>query len=276
MRSPWETTEQDPAVARLVQRRAPQVHPEPSLLRQPARLVVVAGAALAVAASPLPWLVRVGNPPPQTVTGWSGLADGFLLAVTAGALVALVLNRDASESRSPVFRWLPLLLAAVAATLGVGAVRSMENQIHIWQREGTTGTYQPAFYVALVGAAIVAIGGAWIGVRRVRDPARPSESLRPSRATVVWALLGGIGAVVGAGGVAIVILNSGLDPVAMSLPLMVGVMIGAIVGGNIGAGIARTLTARPTPTEESGLDRVMPTAVRTRGGSNEQQDRDVR
>jgi hypothetical protein len=237
---------------------------------------VVVGAALAIAASPLPWLVRVGNPPPQTVSGWSGVADGFFLSVTAAALVALVLNRDAAASRSPIFRWLPLLLAAVAATFGVGAIRSMANQVHIWQGEGATGAYQPAFYLALLGAAILSAGGAWVGIRRVRDPARPSETLRPSRTTVTWALLGGLGAIVGAGGVALAILNSGLDPVAMSLPLMVGVMIGGIVGGNVGAGLARTLSARPVRSEPAGLDRVVPGTVRPRGSSGDAHDRDVR
>lgn len=237
---------------------------------------MVVGAALAIAASPLPWLVRIGNPPPQTVTGWSGVADGFLLAVTAGGLVALVLNRDAAASPSPLFRWLPLLLAAVAAAFGVGAIRSMENQVHVWQSEGATGAYQPPFYLALLGAAILSAGGAWIGIRRVRDPTRPSESLRPSRTTVAWALLGGLGAVVGAGGVAVVILNSGLDPVAMSLPLMVGVMIGGIVGGNVGAGLARSLSARPVRSEPTGLDRVVPGGVRTRAPSGEPHERDLR
>lgn len=276
MTSPWESTEQDPAVARLAQRRVPDVRPEPSLLRQPSRLIVVAGAALAIAASPLPWLVRVGNPPPQTVTGWSGLFDGFLLAVTAGALVALVLNRDASESRSPLFHWLPLLLAATAAALGVSALRNMENQIHIWQSEGATGAYQPAFYVSLVGAAVLAAGGGWIGFRRVREPSPAGESLRPSRATIAWALLGGLGAIAGSGAAAFAILNSGLDPVAMSLPLMVGVMIGAIVGGNLGAGLARSLSAQPVRSKDPGIVRVTPTAVRPRGGAGDERDRDVR
>jgi hypothetical protein len=275
MGSPWETTEQDPAVARLVRRRAPDPGPQPSLLRRPENLVVVAGAALAIAASPLPWLVRVGNPPPQTVSGWSGVADGFFLSVTSAALVALVLNREAAASRSPIFRWLPLLLAAVAATFGVGAVRSMANQVHIWQGEGASGAYQPPFYVALLGAAILSAGSAWIGIRRVRVPARPSESLRPSRATVAWALLGGLGEIGGAGGVAILILNSGLDPVAMSLPLMVGVMVGGIVGGNAGARIARTASTKAAPTATPGLDRVVPGVVRTRGAPDELHDRDL-
>jgi hypothetical protein len=110
----------------------------------------------------------------------------------------------------------------------------------------------------------------------VRDPVRPTESLRPSRTTVAWALLGGLGAIAGAGVIAFAILNSGLDPVAMSLPLMVGVMVGAIVGGNLGAGLARTLTARPVATDRSSLDRVVATAVRTRGGSDDRQDREAR
>ena len=260
-------------MARLLARRTPDAEPEPSRLRDPARALILAGAVVAIVASPLPWLVRVGNPPPQTVTGWSGVADGFFLAVAALGLATLAWSRSAAASPSVLLRGLPAVLGAVAAAFGIGALRSMENRIHIWEREGATGAYQPALWIFVAGAGVLAIGGLWLGVRALRDPTRPRAVVTISAETARWATLGTVGAVGGAGIVAAAVLNSGLDPVAMSLPLLVGVMVGAIVGGNAGAWLARTLAARPASEDGPPLDRVVPT-VRTRGPA-EPPERDV-
>lgn len=249
---------------RLLRRRAPTAQPEPPRLRDPARALILVGAVVAIVTSPLPWLVRVGNPPPQTVTGWSGVADGFFLAVVAVGLAVLAWSRSAGASPSIVLRGLPAVLGAVAVAFGIGALRSMENRIHIWEREGATGIHQPTLWIFLAGAALLALGGLWLGIRWLRDPARPRAVVTISAQTARWATLGTVGAVGGAGIVAVVVLNSGLDPVAMSLPLLVGVMVGAIVGGNAGAWLAGTLGARPADRDRPPLDRVVPT-LRTRG-----------
>jgi len=271
--NPWEAPSRDPSIERLLRPTTPDFEPEPSRLRDPARALILVGAAVAIVASPLPWLVRVGNPPPQTVTGWSGVADGFFLAVAAVGLAVLAWSRSAGDSPSILLRALPAVLGAVSVAFGVGAVRSMDNRIHIWEREGATGVHQPALWVFLVGAALLAVGGTWLGLRRVRDRSRPRVVVTISADTARWAVFGMVGTAVGVGVVALVVLNSGLDPVAMSLPLLVGVMVGAIVGGNAGAWLARTIGARPLDADRPPLDRVVPT-LRTRGPADPQ-DRDV-
>lgn len=245
MTSPWADPGLDPAVARILERRlGPEVGPEPSLLRDPARVLIVIGGVIAIAASPLPWLVKVGSPPPRTMTGWSGLFDGFLIAVVAAVLIGLVLNRDVARSRTWLLRWLPPILGAVAVVLGIGALRSMENQVRIWAIEGATGDYQPWLYVCLGGVVIMAVGALLIGVRQVREPAPVGEGSRPITipwATVAWVVLGTLGGVTGVVGAAIVVLHLDIDPIVVSLPLMLGTILGGVVGANVGARLARIL-----------------------------------
>jgi biotin transporter BioY len=140
--SPWEDPGLDPAVLRILERRTPEVRHEPSLLRDPARVLIVAGGVLAIVASPLPWLVKVGGGTARTMTGWSGLADGFLVAVVAAAMIAAVLNGDVARSRAWMIRWIAPMLGVVAVVLGISALRNMENQIEIWSIEGATGDHQ--------------------------------------------------------------------------------------------------------------------------------------
>lgn len=169
MSSPWQDPGPDHAVRRILQPRVPEVAPEPALWRDPPRFLIGVGAIVAVVASPMPWLVRVPDTPPRTLTGWSGFFDGFLIAFVSLVLVALVLHRDASAARVPILRWLPLILGGVIVVLGISAVRNMETQIDNWAIEGATGEYQPWIAVCLVGAAMVAIGACWFGVRRLRE-----------------------------------------------------------------------------------------------------------
>lgn len=215
-------------------------------MRDPARVLVVLGAVVAVVASPLPWLVKVGNPPPEMETGWTGLFDGFLIAVVAVAVSWLVLNREAARASTRLVRWLPPLLGAVAVMLGVSAIRNMENQIEIWSMQAATGEYQPWFFVCLGGVAMIALGTLILGVRLVREPRRastgsPSGSI--SRATIATVVGGTVGCVLGVIAAIALVLSLDIDPFALSLPLMLGTFVGGIVGANLGARLARFMTA---------------------------------
>jgi len=246
MSSPGQDPDLDPAVARLLERDVPKVRSEPSLLRDPARVLVVLGAIVAIVASPLPWLVKVGSPPPRTMTGWSGLFDGFLIAVVAGALVWLVLNRDVARSRMWLMRWLPPILGATAILLGISALRNMENQIEIWSIEGATGDYQPWLYVCLGGVAIIAVGTLLLAVRLLREPAAIGTSARTiaiPRSTIAWVVFGTVGGVIGVAAAATLIIGLDFDPVAVSLPLLLGTILGGIVGAYLGARLARGIGA---------------------------------
>ncbi len=76
----------DPAVARLLESRPAEFPPEPNLLRDPPRTLVAIGSIVAIVASLLPWAARSRGPGDLTRTGWTGFADGFLIAIVAVVL----------------------------------------------------------------------------------------------------------------------------------------------------------------------------------------------
>jgi hypothetical protein len=231
---------------RILERRTPEVGHEPSLLRDPARVLIVVGGIVAIIASPLPWLVKVGGGTPRTMTGWSGLADGFLVAVIATAMIVAVLNGDVARSRAWMIRWLAPMLGVVAVVLGISALRNMENQIVIWSIEGATGDHQPWLYVCLAGIVALAVGAALMGLRLAREPAPPGSD-RPVSvpwATIAWVVLGTVGGMVGVVAAATIVLYLDIHPVAVSLPLLLGTILGGIVGAHLGAALARIITGR--------------------------------
>jgi hypothetical protein len=244
--SPWEDPGPDPAVLRILRRRTPEVGHEPSLLRDPARVLIVAGGIVAIVASPLPWLVKVGGGTPRTMTGWSGLADGFLVAVVAATMIAVVLHGDVARSRAWVIRWLAPMLGVVAVVLGISALRNMENQTVIWSIEGATGDHQPWLYVCLAGIVFLAVGAVLMGLRLAHEPA-PAGSDGPVTvpwATIAWVVLGTVGGILGVVAAATIVLHLDIHPVAVSLPLLIGTILGGIVGAHVGAALARVLVGR--------------------------------
>lgn len=242
---PWHSSERDPAVARLLDRDAASSPPEPALLREPVRAFVAAGALLAVVASPLAWATETGVPRPDVRTGWTGTADGFLLAAVGGALALLALNRGVAESRTRTLRLLPLVLGLAAGALGVGAIRNVDHQIRLWEGGGGSGVYEPGLFVALVGAAMLAVGGVLLGLgglRRFASPDPPGSGAPAiDRPTLYAAGSGTVGTLAGAAFAAFAVLRADLPPAAIGLPLLFGVLVGAIVGGFAGARFGRFL-----------------------------------
>jgi hypothetical protein len=180
------------------------------------------------------------------MTGWSGLADGFLVAVVAGAMIVVVLHGDVARSRAWVIRWLAPMLGVVAVVLGISALRNMENQIVIWSIEGATGDHQPWLYVCLAGIVVLAVGAVLMGLRLAREPAPPGSEgpLTVPWATIVWVVLGTLGGILGVVAAATIVLHLDIHPVAVSLPLLIGTILGGIVGAHVGAALARVLVGR--------------------------------
>jgi uncharacterized membrane protein YozB (DUF420 family) len=242
--TPTDEPEMDPAVARLLQQRQPDLTPERPLWREPARAVLTVATAIIAITANLPWLQRVGSPPFEVINGRNGYGDGALLAVTAIVATVIVLNRDASRSRTWLMRWLPAILGIVALTFVISAIRSMENQIVIWHRLGATGEYQPAFFICLAGGVLVAVAGGWIGLTHGLDPGppwAPNERLAIRRSTTIWAassLIGVFGGMLAGGALA---LNLGIDAFAVTLPLMVFTILGGIGGGMAGGRLGRVI-----------------------------------
>ncbi len=234
----------DPSLAGLLEPQPAAHRPPRSQLRDPARVLVVVGALAAIACSPLPWLTKVGNPPPETVGGWGGLFDGFLIAALAILVLGLVLNRDVADSTTWIVRWLPTIAGVAMLLLGVSALRNMDNQIRSWSTQNATGVYQPALWGCLAGVALVNVGTLVLGARRLREPRRARRDPLPRRASWSWVasiVCGTIGCVVGIGLAVIVVLGFDVNPVALGLALLIGTFVGGLVGARVGASISRSL-----------------------------------
>lgn len=234
----------DPAVARLLERRAPVIVAARPLWREPIRLVLLAATAVVAVTTNLPWLHQEGIGIELVLTGNSGLADGTLLTVVAIATSVLITNRDAAGSRTWLLRWLPAILGVVGLLLVLSAARNMELQIQIWRRYGATGVYEPGFFVFVVAGIVFGAIALWLGVRRGRARTTdgvPNERLVVRRSGLLTVLVSIAGVVVGTliGGA--VALGLDVDPAAVGVPLLALSVLGGAVGGVLASRIARML-----------------------------------
>lgn len=234
----------DSAVARLIERRVPDVPPEPSLWRTPARVAVVASAVVIAVTTNLPWLHQEGIGQTEVLSGNSGYADGTLLTFIAVVTSVVVANRDVARSRTWLLRWLPAILGIVGLLFVLSAVRSMENQIAIWRRFGATGVYEPGFFVFIAAGIVFGVAATWIGLRRGRARTTggvANERLVISRSTVLSSVISLAGLAIGtlAGGA--VALSLDIDPAAVGVPLIGLAVIGGVLGSIVGSRIGRML-----------------------------------
>jgi hypothetical protein len=203
----------------------------------------VIGSLIAIVFSPLPWLAKVGNPPPETVTGWSGLFDGFLIAAAAVALIGIVRSREAADATTWIVRWLPTILGLLMILFGLSALSDMDNQVLRWSRENATGVRQPALWGCLAGVAVVNVGTAVLGVRQWRAARRSGAPLlppMPTRRSITWVLAGALGCLAGVGIALLMVTSLDLPAPALGLALLVGVFVGGLAGTRMGIGFARS------------------------------------
>jgi hypothetical protein len=238
----------DPAVARLLETRPIEFPPEPSLLRDPPRALVAIGSIVAIVASLLPWAARSGGPGDLTRSGWTGFADGFLVAVIAAVLFVLTFNRSAVDSKDPLIRRAPLVLGPAALLLWANGQRAMDEEIAFWQHQGYDGAYQPWLFVCLAGVVLFTIGGISLGMRR---DAKPTADVGRGEAIVgqvrqygAPAIVVGVQlltAIVAAVAVGAVVLATQLHPLAVVMPLILGTIAAGLIGANVGGRIGRRL-----------------------------------
>ena len=253
----------DPAVARLLEARPVEFPDEPPLLRDPPRTLVAVGSIVAVVASLLPWAARSQGPGDLTRSGWTGFADGFLIAVIAVILCVLTFNRSAVESKDPLIRRAPLVLGPAALVLWANGQRAMDEEIAYWRHQGYDGAYQPWLFVCLAGVVLFTLGGAWLGMRR--DAAGETglgdaiagqvKQLRAPAIVVGFQL---VTAIVAAVAVGAVILATQLHPLAVVMPLILGTIGAGLLGANVGGRIGRRLvgtTDDPPPDARSRYER---------------------
>jgi hypothetical protein len=177
-----ERRDVDPAVARLLDARPVELPDEPALLRDPPRALVAIGSVAAIVASLLPWAARSRGPGDLIRTGWTGFADGFLIAIIAVVLCVLTFNRSAVESKDTLIRRAPLILGPAALVLWANGQRAMDEEIAYWQHQGYDGAYQPCCSSASPGCCCSrSVASGW-GCDVTRTPWRMSDEARRSSA----------------------------------------------------------------------------------------------
>lgn len=247
----------DPAVLRLLEARQAEFPPEPDFLRDPPRAFVAVGSIVAIITSLLPWAARSQGPGALTRTGWTGFADGFLIAIIAVVLCVLTFNRSAVDSKDPLIKRAPLILGPAALVLWANGQRAMDEEIAYWRHQGYDGAYQPWLFVCLAGVLLFALGGVWLGLRR--DAAGETglgdaiagqvKQLRAPAIVVAFQLVTAILAAVAVGAV---ILATQLHPLAVVMPLILGTIGAGLIGANLGGRIGRHLVS---PTEDPPPDK---------------------
>jgi hypothetical protein len=254
----------DPAVARLLEARPAEFQPEPNLLRDPPRTLVAIGSIAAIVSSLLPWAARSQGPGDLTRSGWTGFADGFLIAVIAVVLCVLTFNRSAVDSKDPLIRRAPLILGPAALVLWANGQRAMDEEIAFWRHQGYDGTYQPWLFTCLAGVMLFTLGGVWLGLRRDAADAEGRGGaligqVRQYRAPAIVVGFQLVTAIVAAVVVGAVILATQLHPLAVVMPLILGTIGAGLIGANLGGRIGRRVVGigpDPPPAPRGRSDRT--------------------
>lgn len=210
-----------------------------SLVPTPARVLVAAGAAVAVLAGLVPWAdgVAPGRTgfEPVTYSVLGGAGDGVMLIVVSLGAAALTLHRTPAEARTRTVRLLPAVLVALAAFTWVNGRRAAEMAVEDWALRGGSGGPAAGMWMAAAGILAMAAGTLWLLPSVVRWEQRdgdPDVLLTFSWPAVVELAAGGIGLLVGA----VVGMNAGLE---LTGPTIVGtIFLGAVFGGLLGAYLA--------------------------------------
>ena len=166
----------------------------------------------------------------------------FLMLLVIGQAL-LVTSRGAARSRLQTVRLAPLAVGIAVAIVAVEIYRGTEGEISRWVRLQGSGSMLPGLWITLLGAAIVAAAGLWIGVRGPSDDetgdGRVSTALAARGRLVV-----GVATLVGAGFGALVGFEAGLSamPGAIQAGHLVTLLGGGVAGGYLGRRLGRGLT----------------------------------
>jgi hypothetical protein len=207
-----------------------------SLRLTPARVLVGAGAVVAILAGLMPWAdgIAPGRTgfEPVTYSVLGGAGDGvMLIAVSLGA-AALTLHRTPAEARTRTIRLLPAILVVLAAFTWVNGRRAAEIAVEDWGVRGGSGGPAAGMWLAAAGILVMAAGTLWLLPSVIRWKQRdgdPDVLLRFSWPAVIELAAGGIGLILGA----VVGMNAGL---ALTGPTIVGtIFLGAVFGSVLGA-----------------------------------------
>lgn len=219
-------------------RRVPVDHEvDPPLTRDPARLALLASAALLALGSLVSWAVgadSVGHPADYRAT--AGTGEGVVLIAGAGLLVFLARDRLLWETSSRTVQVLPVLVALISVAMWIGVENFAGQMIDDWQRRGGTGELTNARYLVLAGIGLAVFAFAWIEWKRpehVRRRMRPLLAewgvTRWSAAAIAMALaFGALGASLS---IVAIIYLAGIEGILPAVILGVFGLFGGIAAG---------------------------------------------
>jgi hypothetical protein len=211
----------------------------PEFLRSPIRLAFAIGAGIMFVGAMLPWAEGMVGLLPVQFGGFDGAADGLILA--GFAIVGLLFARspDFLNAVDGARRWAPLLLGL--GCLGIWLLGWQAGQMRIagWEDDDGHGSMALGYWVAGVGAIIVAVAGSYATLRyhegQTSNPLAFLRLPRRSDAVTLGAWMGGL-----AGGwLGVSAALAIFPPVAASAPMLFMGSIGLIVGAYAGRAVGR-------------------------------------
>jgi hypothetical protein len=214
----------------------PKRGPRDVLLLTPARIVVGAGAALALVAGLMPWAEGrapdLGGYEPVFFSGTGGAGDGVVLLVVAAGVGFLTLHRTPATSRVRIVRALPVVLVLLAAASWVNGYRAAGLEVDAWVRRGGSGGLSIGLWLAALGIVLMAVGTVVLLPEVVRWQTAPGDPYDEMHVT-----LGGVARVVGgiAGTLIGCAIGIGFTLGLTATPLIGLIALGAVFGGLAGA-----------------------------------------
>lgn len=215
------------------------------IYRDPLRLALAVGAAIMFVGALLPWAEgRIGFQP-KRFGGLDGAADGLILATLAFVLIVIARSQDFLEAPDGGRRWTPMLIGVVCVGIWLLGRQQAEQAIAAWEDDDGSGTLVMGYWVAGIGAVIVAVLGSFASLRHHEgETSSPTSLLRmPRRSDLepLGATFGAIAGAIGAGGAAVAIF----PPSTVGAPLIffagIGFVLGAYAGRRLGSGLRRLI-----------------------------------
>jgi hypothetical protein len=213
-------------------------------LRQPGRLLAIAGSVVVIVGALLPWARITDLAGVEIFDGISGVGDGILESAIAIATIVLLVLPVAANARVRPMQLLPFVPGPAMLIVALSVTRMLDVRLGAIAAVGGTIEMLPGYNLLVAGAVAVSVGGAWIVIAAVRADPRPGGGgLRIGRAaaTTLAQVLGAVaGAVLGPSVVGMIVPVSSSAVGATLGATLISAFAGAVLGAlGVGALVRR-------------------------------------
>lgn len=220
----------------------------PAVLRDPVRLLTMAGGLGLIVGSALDWAqVWLPGYGFQDVSSFERAGDGAITLVLGIIITAISLSDGMATARVPAVVILPGVLGLAALACVKLGWDQDQSYIASLAGAGGYGSMLPGFWLTLVAAALAFAGGA-AHVYRTRE--HVSFSVRVTSGTLTTIASGVVGAVVGIGAAVVIGEDFSTNPtVTGSAVTFLSILLG-LVGAWLGSKIGRAFIGGSTDEGE--------------------------